>query len=164
MPTNIVQGALRCCGLVVPNDDKYACPNCNGTKKAKRTYANQTPSGQNKLGPSADRWKERSRTYQGIATAFAEQWGREDMGGGLCASVTRDIREPAIRDLFAADIAPSGMDGREEIASVEVPCDYSSAFQIARDSFSIRVATSSGTDAGIYRSFLIPNATTSGRF
>lgn len=37
-------------------------------------YDNQTPSGQNKLGPSPDRWKERSRTYQGIADAMAEQW------------------------------------------------------------------------------------------
>lgn len=37
--------------------------------------ANQTPSGQNKLGPSPDRWKERSRTYQGIADAMAKQWG-----------------------------------------------------------------------------------------
>jgi hypothetical protein len=41
----------------------------------KEVYANQTPSGQNKLGPSPDRWKERSRTYQGIANAMAEQWG-----------------------------------------------------------------------------------------
>lgn len=38
-------------------------------------WANQTPSGQNKLGPSADRWKVRSATYQGIANAMAEQWG-----------------------------------------------------------------------------------------
>jgi hypothetical protein len=38
-------------------------------------WENQTPSGQNKLGPSPDRWKERSRTYQGIALAFAQQWG-----------------------------------------------------------------------------------------
>jgi hypothetical protein len=38
-------------------------------------WENQTPSGQNKLGPSADRWKIRSRTYQGIADAMAEQWG-----------------------------------------------------------------------------------------
>lgn len=38
-------------------------------------WANQTPSGQNKLGPSADRWKLRSKTYQGIADAMAEQWG-----------------------------------------------------------------------------------------
>lgn len=38
-------------------------------------WANQTPSGQNKLGPSADRWKIRSQTYQGIANAMAQQWG-----------------------------------------------------------------------------------------
>ena len=41
----------------------------------KKRYANQTPSGQNKLGPSPDRWKDRSRTYQGIANAMADQWG-----------------------------------------------------------------------------------------
>ena len=40
-------------------------------------WANQTPSGQNKLGPSKDRAKIRSRTYQGIADAMAEQWGKE---------------------------------------------------------------------------------------
>lgn len=45
----------------------------------KKTYANQTPSGQNKLGPSPDRWKERSRTYQGIADAMADQWGGESL-------------------------------------------------------------------------------------
>lgn len=38
-------------------------------------WANQTVSGQNKLGPSDTRWMERSRTYQGIANAMAEQWG-----------------------------------------------------------------------------------------
>ena len=38
-------------------------------------WANQTSSGQNKLGPSPDRWKIRSRTYEGIANAMAEQWG-----------------------------------------------------------------------------------------
>lgn len=36
---------------------------------------NLTPSGQNKLGPSPDRWRERSRTYTGIAAAMAAQWG-----------------------------------------------------------------------------------------
>ena len=36
---------------------------------------NQTPSGQNRLGPSADRWKLRSKTYSGIAAAMAQQWG-----------------------------------------------------------------------------------------
>ena len=38
-------------------------------------WANQTASGQNKLGPSPTRWKERSKTYPGIAAAMAEQWG-----------------------------------------------------------------------------------------
>lgn len=41
----------------------------------KKLYANQTESGQNKLGPSENRWKERSRTFQGIADAMANQWG-----------------------------------------------------------------------------------------
>ena len=45
-----------------------------GDNKTRR--ANQTPSGQNKLGPSPDRWKLRSITYPGFATAMAEQWGR----------------------------------------------------------------------------------------
>ena len=40
----------------------------------KDRYANQTPSGQNNLGPSKDRWKIRSTTYQGIANAMAAQW------------------------------------------------------------------------------------------
>jgi hypothetical protein len=38
-------------------------------------WENQTDSGQNTLTPSDDRWKERSRTYQGIADAMADQWG-----------------------------------------------------------------------------------------
>lgn len=43
--------------------------------KQKRRWANQTASGQNKLPPSPDRWKIRSKTYQGIADAMADQWG-----------------------------------------------------------------------------------------
>lgn len=43
-------------------------------KPANGRWANQTASGQNKLGPSANRWAERSRTYTGIATAMASQW------------------------------------------------------------------------------------------
>ena len=38
-------------------------------------WGNQTASGQNKLAPSADRWKIRSETYKGIADAMAAQWG-----------------------------------------------------------------------------------------
>ncbi len=44
----------------------------NGRKR----WGNQTNSGQNKLPPSEDRWKIRSATYQGIADAMADQWGR----------------------------------------------------------------------------------------
>ena len=49
-----------------------------GTKKnpaPKLRWGNQTGSGQNKLPPSKDRWKIRSKTYSGIAQAMAEQWG-----------------------------------------------------------------------------------------
>lgn len=41
----------------------------------KARWGNQTNSGQNRLGPSEDRWKIRSETYVGIANAMAEQWG-----------------------------------------------------------------------------------------
>ena len=44
-----------------------------GGRAARR--ANQTASGQNKLGPSPERWALRSITYPGIAAAMAEQWG-----------------------------------------------------------------------------------------
>lgn len=40
-------------------------------------WANQTDSGQNKLTPSENRWKERARTYPGIADAMARQWGAD---------------------------------------------------------------------------------------
>lgn len=43
--------------------------------EGKPRWANQTDSGQNNLGPSDDRWKERSRTFQGIADQMAIQWG-----------------------------------------------------------------------------------------
>lgn len=41
----------------------------------KPRWSNQTNSGQNKLGPTPDRWRLRSRTYPGVAAAMAEQWG-----------------------------------------------------------------------------------------
>jgi len=55
----------RIFGRVCYNDD-------NG--KAIERFSNQTDSGQNKLTPSKDRWKIRSRTYKGIAKAMAAQW------------------------------------------------------------------------------------------
>jgi hypothetical protein len=38
-------------------------------------WANQTDSGQNVLPPSEDRWKIRSRFFQGVADAMVNQWG-----------------------------------------------------------------------------------------
>lgn len=76
-PTNIVDPPeWRCCGVRFPFAlGKYGCPNCNGEKVARPCWANQTPTGQNKLGPSDRRALERARTYPGIAEAMAEQWG-----------------------------------------------------------------------------------------
>jgi hypothetical protein len=70
------------CGCIGPTQDDATYKTVDGVEFAtllnpapKPVWANQTPSGQNKLGPSADRWKERSKTYQGIADAMANQWG-----------------------------------------------------------------------------------------
>jgi hypothetical protein len=60
MPTELVRGRIV---------------RLSHTKFAER-WANQTDSGQNRLSPSADRWKERSATYAGIASAMADQWSR----------------------------------------------------------------------------------------
>jgi hypothetical protein len=63
-------------GLPRLNGTSYFPPRVvqyNG-KEVKR-WSNQTDSGQNRLAPSEDRWKERSRTYLGIAKAMADQWG-----------------------------------------------------------------------------------------
>lgn len=41
----------------------------------KPRWANQTDSGQNRLGPGETRSRERARTYPGLARAMAETWG-----------------------------------------------------------------------------------------
>jgi len=38
-------------------------------------WANQTDSGQDRLGPSAERSAKRAETYPGVASAMAHQWG-----------------------------------------------------------------------------------------
>ena len=59
-------------GLPPLQPTKYVEPRIvNGKKR----WANQTDSGQNKLGPSESRGHDRSLTYQGWADAMAEQWG-----------------------------------------------------------------------------------------
>lgn len=50
------------------------CPECLSARLKPR-WANQTDSGQNRLGPSERRAMDRARTYPGIANAWAQQWG-----------------------------------------------------------------------------------------
>ena len=58
-------------GLPLLNPTQMVAPRIvNG----KARWGNQTDSGQNKLPPSKDRWKLRSKTYEGIADAMAAQW------------------------------------------------------------------------------------------
>lgn len=75
-PTVNVAPRWVCCGSTLPDGvGKFGCPNCHGERRALPRWANQTDSGQNRLGPSDDRWKVRSETFRGIASAMAEQWG-----------------------------------------------------------------------------------------
>lgn len=71
-----------CCGeaLDMAAVGKYGCANCEGSKKPLPRWANQTDSGQNKLGPSADRARQRAQTYPGIARALARTWGNHVFG------------------------------------------------------------------------------------
>lgn len=63
-------------GLPRLTPTQYVAPRMVGGKPR---WSNQTDSGQNRLGPSADRWKQRSKTYPGIASAMAAQWGAESV-------------------------------------------------------------------------------------
>lgn len=40
----------------------------------RKLWGNQTDSGQNRLTPGPNRWKDRARTYPGFAAACADQW------------------------------------------------------------------------------------------
>lgn len=75
--TDYIAPRWVCCGLPLDIETvgKYGCANCHGTRKPLPRWSNQTDSGQNKLGPGPTRWRERSRTYPGIASAMAGQWG-----------------------------------------------------------------------------------------
>lgn len=77
VPTNIVEP------LYYKNEDGTDYRDSGGARysvthylagRGHGIYKNQTPSGQNKLGPSEDRAKIRSLTYLGIAAAMADQW------------------------------------------------------------------------------------------
>lgn len=62
----------ECRDMIVPADPAARCAGrmVNGVER----WSNQTDSGQNKLRPGADRWKERSRTYPGFPRAAAQRW------------------------------------------------------------------------------------------
>lgn len=65
------------CGCIYNYDrpEKEGCPACGIERAlAKPRWANQTDSGQNKLTPSDTRARNRSKTYDGIANAMADQW------------------------------------------------------------------------------------------
>lgn len=59
-----IDPALRCAGRLVQWKGKTV-----------ERWSNQTDSGQNRLGPSETRGKDRAKTYPGIALAMASQWG-----------------------------------------------------------------------------------------
>lgn len=77
-PYEFGEDASKKTGLWLKNLPKLVPTEIVPPKKIndKELWGNQTPSGQNKLGPSEDRWKDRSRTYEGIARAMAQQWSR----------------------------------------------------------------------------------------
>lgn len=60
----------------------------------KPRWANQTDTGQNRLSPGADRWKERSRTYLGIADAMGEQWGADQIRALQARVLESEARKP----------------------------------------------------------------------
>jgi hypothetical protein len=69
------------CDCIGPTQDDIEYQVINGfmfgrneVMTGKPVWSNQTPSGQNKLGPSPTRAKDRAKTYEGIATAMADQW------------------------------------------------------------------------------------------
>lgn len=77
--TSFIPPRMVCrCAAVYPygRPEKEGCPACGCERSlAKPRWANQTDSGQNRLGPSEERAALRSRTYDGIGDAMSVQWG-----------------------------------------------------------------------------------------
>jgi hypothetical protein len=79
-PTKYIEPRLVCpdCKSVSTYAAAFGkgCGHCGAEAgRLRPRWANQTDSGQNKIGPSDDRDKMRSETYQGIADAMALRWG-----------------------------------------------------------------------------------------
>lgn len=76
-PTEIIDPRWTCCGIPLDVElvGRYGCANCYGNNKPLPRWGNQTNSGQSNVAPSKNRWKDRAKTYQGIAEAMGGQWG-----------------------------------------------------------------------------------------
>jgi len=63
-------------GLPLLKPTNFVSPRmvCRGDKVSLPRWGNQCDGGQSKLGPGDDRWRDRSRTYAGIARAMAYQY------------------------------------------------------------------------------------------
>lgn len=77
-PTAFVKPRMVCCACkgvsIYDTAFGYGCTHCGAEAGLLRPrWANQTDSGQNRLSPSAERWKLRSNTFPGIAAAMATQ-------------------------------------------------------------------------------------------
>lgn len=59
--------------MALPKDPNKRVP--GRIVAGRERWSNQTDSGQNRLSPGEDRWKDRSRTFPGIADAMVEKWG-----------------------------------------------------------------------------------------
>lgn len=83
VPTKVVGKSYSCaCGAHWPEALGPACRHCDGRSKVVLGYGQKSITKSGKvlpkwynLPPSESRWKERSRTFQGIASAMATQWG-----------------------------------------------------------------------------------------
>ena len=82
----LLRPTLRVAGRIVTRPDG----------RTVERWANQTDSGQNRLAPSPDRWRLRSRTYPGIAAAMATQW----------APVILSATQPTLTSEPSASAAP----------------------------------------------------------
>lgn len=64
----------------------------------KPRWGNQTDSGQNRLSPGPDRWRDRSRTYPGWAKAMADQWGALRSHGSKSNGLAPSRKRPTMLD------------------------------------------------------------------
>lgn len=73
--------------MALPKDPSKRVP--GRIVAGRERWSNQTDSGQNRLSPGDDRWKDRSRTFPGIADAMVEKWG------------SLNIKKPTRKDLLS---------------------------------------------------------------